>query len=205
MALCPAGCTTSLLPNPPEACTPTKRLTTPSRLIFFPCSVDLPDPITNENIAPFFEDGSIVASMPLSEMVFNAPNFEEIRMADCYPSERYVATRELTFQDKYAVTGDAGSPPAETAYFDYYFWNDKQQNKQRLRYMIAYCNGDVKVARDENGNYLTADLVVYLDYIRSASGGQSVEFKSGSVIFQGDPVALSNVPEFNLIDAGIDI
>lgn len=204
-SICPTSCTTDLVGNPPEVCTPVIRQKTLSRLVFFSCGIELPDPITNENIKPFFDDGSMVISSELAEIIPGAPTYEEIRVSDCRPAQRVVATREITFRDLVAITGNIGSPATETSFFDYAFWKDKVDNQNRLRYGWAYCNGDVVLARNEDGSFMTADLTMFLDYIRPANGGSSTEFKSGSIRFQGDPINLNNTPEFNLVDAEIVI
>lgn len=203
MAICPASCTTPLVSNPQSECKPVIRQRTLSRLVMFPCNITLPDPITDENILPFFEDGSIVVSSELSEIIPAAPTYEEIRVSDCRPAQREVATREITFRDLIAITGNIGSPAAESEYFDFYFWQDKVDSANRLYYGWAYCNGDVVLARNEDGSFMTADMTAYLDYIRPANGGSSTEFKNLSIRFQGDPLNLSNTPEFNLITAGV--
>lgn len=202
---CPTNCTTDIIGNPPEVCKPVIRNRTLSRLVMFPCNIVLPDPITNENIEPYFTDGSIVISSELAEIIPAAPTYEEIRVADCRPPERIVATREITFRDLIAVTGNAGSPPTETSYYDYAFWQDKIDSQGRLRYGWAYCNGDVVLAKNEDGTFMTADISAFLDYIRPAGGGASTEFKNITVRFQGDPLNLSNTPSFNLVEAGIII
>lgn len=205
MAICPSSCTTNLVSNPQEPCKPVIRQRSLSRLIMFGCNVELPDPITDENIKPFFDDGSMVFSSELAEIIPGAPTYEEIRVSDCRPAERKVATREITFRDLVALTGNAGSPATLTNFFDYYFWKDKVDSQGRLRYGWAYCDGDVVLAKNEDGSFMTADLTVFLDYIRPANGGTNTEFKSGSIRFQGDPLNLNNEPSFNMIDAGIVI
>lgn len=203
MALCPSNCTTTLIKNPQGACTPIIRDITPSRFVFWPCNVELPDPITSENILPFFEDGSMVVSSETAEIVFAAPTFEEIRVSQCRPALRRISTREVTFRDLIAVTGVTGSPAASTDFFDYAFWQDKVDAGNRLYYGIAFCNGDVRLARNQDGSFMTADMTAFLDYINPTNGGSSTEFKSLSIRFQGDPLALWNTPEFNLITAGV--
>lgn len=205
MAICPTSCTAPLVRNPEEPCKPVIRQRTPSRFIFFGCNTQFPEPITDENIAALFEDGDIVISSELAEFVFGAPTYEEIRVSDCRPALRQVATREVTFRDLTAVAGTTGSPAASTDYFDYAFWQDKVDSANRLGYGIVYCDGDVVLARNADGSFMTADMTVFLDYIRPANGGSSTEFKSGSIRFQGDPLALTNTPEFNIVDAGIVI
>lgn len=202
---CPTNCTTDLTSNPVEVCKPVIRSRTLIRLVMFGCNIVLPDPITDENIKPFFDDGSMVISSELAEIVLGAPTFEEIRVSDCRPPQRVVATREITFRDLIAITGNVGSPATETTYFDYYFWKDKVDSQNRLRYGWAYCNGDVVLAKNEDGTFMTADLSAFLDYINPANGGSKTEFKNITIRFQGDPLNLNNTPSFNLIDAAIVI
>lgn len=204
MGYCPSNCSDiTLVRNPQENCEVTTRRDTPSRLIFFECNTTLPDPITNENIKPLFDSGAIVASMELAQVTFGDPTYEEIIVSDCRPPERYVATRSMTFQDLNAVTYGVSSPSEDDPYFDYDFWDDKQRNQRRLNYGVAYCSGDVRLARAADGSLLTASITAILNYQRPTAGGASTEFKQVEIVFQGDPLALTNKPEFNLIEAGI--
>lgn len=206
MGLCPSTCgDTTLIGNPQGNCDTSFRQTTPSRLIFWECNVTLPDPITDENIAPLFANGTIVWSQPLADIVFADPTYETLTLDDCRPPLQYVATREMTFNDKTSVTTAASSPAEINIYADYDFWQDKLDNQARLNYGIVYCNGDVKLARASDGTLLTAAVTAVLNYQKPTNGGSSTEFKQISVTFQGDPLALTNKPEFNLVDAGINL
>lgn len=205
MAICPSNCTVSLVKNPQEPCKPVKRQRTLSRLVMFPCNVELPDPITNENIKAFFDDGSMVVSSELAEIVASAPTYEEIEISACRPKEKTVSARQITFRDLVALTGTAGSPAAETSYFDYAFWQDKIDSQGRLRFGWAYCNGDVVLAKNEDGTYMTASMAAFLDYIKPSNGGTNTEFKNITIDFQGDPLNLNNTPSFNLVTAEIVI
>lgn len=204
MALCPINCTTDLVGLPQESCKPIIRPKTISRFIFFPCNIELPETITPENIKPFFDDGDIVITRELAEITLAAPTYEEIRVSDCRPALRQVATREVTFRDFNAVTGSLTSPGTPDLYFDYDFWQDKVDSANRLRYGVVYCDGDVKIAKNEDGSYMTADMTAILEYITPANGGKT-EYKAISVIFQGDPLNLTVKPSFNIIDAEIVI
>lgn len=111
----------------------------------------------------------------------------------------------MTFNDKTSVTTSAASPSDINIYADYDFWQDKNDNQTRLNYGIVYCNGDVKIARDTDGTLLNASVSAILNYQKATNGGKSTEFKQVSIVFQGDPLALTNKPEFNLVDAGIEL
>lgn len=206
MALCPSQCgDTTLIGNPQGNCDTSIRQTTISRFIFFECNTVLPDPITDENIAPLFADGNIVWSQPLADIVVGDPTYETLVISDCIPPFQYVSTRAITFNDKTSVTTSANSPSEINVYADYDFWQDKLDNQSRLNYGVVYCNGDVKIARDTDGSLLTASITAVLNYQKPTGGGKNTEFKQVSITFQGDPLALTNKPEFNLVDAGIEL
>lgn len=199
MANCPIACQTDLIGNPEGDCVLTPRYKTPSRVSFFTCATDLPDPISDAAMLALYEDGSIVLSSELANIVFAEPQYEDVLLSDCQVPQRIVASREMTFEDRIAIT--SGSPA--NPYFDYSFWKDKLNNQTKLNYIIHYCDGDSVIARDASGNLLTASITVYLDRQKLTNSPKSVEFKRGSIVFQGDPLDLGNVPEFNLFTAGI--
>lgn len=205
MALCPASCQDITVIGNPVNCVPTLRLKTPSRVLFFNICDTLPDPITNGNIAPLFEDGTIVASSELANVVFNDPTYEDVVISDCTVPLQILVSRELTFEDRVAIDATETSPYF-TAYFNYDFWQDKKDKQTKLGYMIMYCDGDVKVARDEDGTLLTARVTSVVQYQKPSGGsGKSVEFIQVIILFNGDPINLTVKPEFNVYDAGIEI
>lgn len=204
MGVCPTNCgSDTLVSNPIANCDADLRLTTPARLFFFTCDTTLPSPITNANMLALFNSGDIVASMPLSNVVFGDVTYEDVQKDDCQPPTKVPVSRELTYEDKYGVA-DTNSP-STGEYLDYDFWQDKMDKQTRLNYMIAYCNGDVKIARLKGSDtLLSAAMTVQLNYQKpQTAGNASVEIKKASVVFQGDPLDLRNKPEFNYIDAGI--
>jgi hypothetical protein len=204
MSFCAANCPgVDLVKNPVSGCTDDIRNRTTSRIIFFDCSTDLPSPITCESISSLFEDGSIVASSELANIVWNDPDTEDVVVSDCQPAIKKVVGRTLTFEDRIAISTSVGSPPVTNRYFDYGFWKDKKSANLRLRYGIVDCNGDVTIARDADGNPLRATLQVFLAFQKaSTQGGPSVEFKKGSLYFAGDPLDLV-APDFNINDCDI--
>lgn len=203
---CPAACgDITLLSNSATGCAPTRREKTLSRIAFFLCSTTLPEPLEG-NIKPLFDSGDIVASMPLANIVLNDPNISEIMMDECSPMDRKTDTREITFEDRFAVTKTLTTSPVTTdAYWDYDFWQDKLNNQTALNYMLIYCDGDVVIPKNPNGSLMKATLFVYLSAQKpTTQGGSWIEFKRGSIIFQGDPWSLTTAkPAFNLNDEGI--
>ena len=203
---CPASCNSiTLLSNPAVGCVTSRREKTLSRIAFFPCSTTLPDPLAGA-IAALFASDTIVASMPLGNIVVNDPNISEVMQDECTPMARKIDTREITFEDRYAVAKQLPTSPATTnEYWDYSFWQNKNDIQTSLAYMLIYCDGDVIIPKTASGQYMTATILVYLSWQKpSTQGGSWVEFKKGSIIFQGDPFAMSGAtPAFNLIDEGI--
>lgn len=205
MAICQTGCEDITLIGNPVVCEFEPRITRPSRLLFFNICDTLPDPLTDVSAPPLFADGTIVASMPLANFVFNEPTYEDRLIDDCSVALPFLVSREATFQDRVAVDAISVSP-FTGAYFNYDFWQDKFEKQTQLGTMILYCNGDVKVARDENGTPLTSVMRLYLDYENPSNGGsRSIEFINGSLTWNGDPLALTNKPEFNTVEAGITV
>lgn len=204
---CPSTCgDITLISNPTSDCETSVRQTTPSRLFFWPCNANIPTTINTSNIAALFSDGTFVATSRLANVAWNDPTYEDVIVDDCNPAQQILVSREVTFEDRTAVTSDAASPAIEDEYHDYDFWQDKLDNQTKLYYGVIYCNGDVKLAKDTSGNYLTARLTAYLNYQRPGTGGGLMtEFKRVSVLFNGDPLALTNKPVANLDDAGVEL
>lgn len=207
MGICADNCIDdTLIAYPQASCAADIRLTTPSRIFFFMCSTTLPNPITNQNIAALFDSGEIVASMPLGNIEWGDVQYEDVILDDCQTPRRIPSSREATFEDRYGVA-DTNSP-STGLYLDYDFWINKVEKQQNLNYMVAYCNGDVKVARKQGSatQLLTASITVQLGYQRPQNAGNaSIEFKQIAMNFAGDPLDLRNKPEFNYIEAGITL
>lgn len=206
MAICPTNCTPpAILANPSGTCVISPRRTTPSRIFFYACQTTLPNPVTNANMLAMYQAGTLVPSVELTNMVFEAPNFENIQLSDCRPPLELISTRTITFEDRTGIIDNTASP-TYNLFADYDFWFNKISNNQQLNYMIAYCNGDVKIPVDANGFPLFATLSGYLDYIKAQqAGGASTETKKMKLVFQGDPLALNIKPAFNFINAGFNI
>lgn len=200
---CNDACGEESLIDNPQICELTPRLTTPSQLGFYLCNTSWPSPLTPEGIAALINSNEVVWSNPLANVTFNDPTTQDVQISDCLPSSRVVASRELTFQDRVAVSMNGGSPAEEEPFYDYDFWLDKVGKKLSMYYLIRYCNGDVKFANGTNGQPLSADLLVTLNYERATTNGSpSIEFKQGSAIFNGDPLDIRNKPLFNIADNG---
>lgn len=211
MGNCLSNCqSVSLLPIPTTGCTIDIRQKTLSRILFMPCTVALPNPITCANIAALFTAGMIVGTSELANIVVNDPTTEDVVYSECRPVRKQIMTREITFEDRIALTGVTTSPPQTsppgiTNYFDYDFWRDKMSARLQLRYMLVWCDNDVTIPVDANGNLLTADLEAFLSYQKpSTQGGAWIEFKKASITFVGDPLNFIK-PSFNLTNCGITV
>lgn len=200
MANCPINCVDELIANPEDNCILEVRRKTLSRISFFACSTDLPDPITDEAIAELYEQGQIVISSELANLAFGDPTYEDVPISDCRPNLQILTARELTFEDRVAIS--IGSPV--NGYFDYDFWQDKISKQANLNFILHYCDGDSVIARNEQGGLLTARITGYLNWqVPTTKGNTNIEFKRLSITFNGDPLGFYNKPEFNLYTAGI--
>lgn len=198
MAYCGIDCATTPLTPSPEQCILAPRFTGISRIHFYNCSTSLPDPLTAEALQDLYDDGEIVVTQPLGNITINDPEFQEFQIAACMASQRIVSGREITFQDRIAVTVIEGSPALPNQFYDMDFWADKVQRTLTMNYAIEYCDGNVTLALDANGNPLSADLQVWLnEEAPSTPGGKTIQFKAGSIKFNGDPLALTNIPAYN--------
>lgn len=201
MAQCPASCGTINLPENPEQCVLQVRYKIPSQIGFYACNTSLPDPLAAEAIEDLIASNSIVFTQPLANFTLNDPTFTDIVITDCAPADRIVTSREFTFQDRVALQLTQGSPGVLNEYADYDFWAAIEGQSLSLNYLIKYCDGDVVIAKDINGNPLSANLKVWLNHDTPAAG-KKIEFKSGSIIFNGDPLAMFNRPSFNVAADG---
>lgn len=202
MASC-ADCGEITLIDNPLQCINQPRLKTLSKIGFYPCNTTLPSPLTEEGLEALIADKTIVFSNPLANITPGDPTYQEIAVTDCAPAQRIVVGREITFQDRIGVSFPNGSPIVPINYWDYRFWQDKMEKQLSLNYLIQYCDGDVVIPLGQNGQPLSADMSVFLNWERaSTQGGPSVEFKSGSIRFGGDPMALTNPPAFNIAADG---
>lgn len=205
--LCPASCNdTTLIGLPTAACVPSLRRRTFSRFIFFNCGTTLPDPMPG-SIKPLFDDGSIVSS---SSLVFPNglpdPSFEDVVYDECSAPVPEATGRLIDFEDRIAISNTSGSPATTNAYYNYVFWKDKYDNRFNLSYGIVYCNGDVYIPKDSDGNPYQASLNAFISYQKpGTNGGGWIEFIKGTLNFPNDPFAITNnpVPDFNLTTEGI--
>lgn len=203
MAYCPADCGTDALVPGSIPCELTPRYTGIKRFHFFNCSTSLPDPLDATALEALYTADSIVMSSELANVTLNDPSFQEVALSTCRPALRVVSSREITFQDRIALTVAEGSPAVDNTFYDYDFWADKMPRGLTMNYMVEYCNGDVTIAKDAQGNYLSADLQVWLnEEAPSTQGGKVVQFKAGSAIFNGDPLNLFNPPAYNRAEDG---
>lgn len=199
---CFTSCTPSALVGLPDPnCTQTFRQTTPSRLAFYNCDIELPSGSIEANNAAMLalaESGDVVFSNPLFNVAFEDPNYEEIGIDDCRPALQVLQTRVMTFEDRYKMDISAISPYVANEFFDYDYWLDKLNNQANIRFLIGYCNGDFRKID------FVGSIRGFVNYINPATiGAVKTETKQFRVIFNGDPLDMNNKPFFNAIDAGI--
>lgn len=204
-AFCPASCEEEeLLANPPAPCLLPVRKNSLARWGFKLCSVSVPENISDAAFKALVDDGSIVFSSEIANFAPGDPSYQETIISDCKPFLRTINTREMVFDDRISVTFPNASPALINYYGDYAFWQDKIEHTFQMDVMAVYCTGDVIACRDINGNFLSVNITVFLNWERANTQGQpAIEFKRVSMVFNGDPFALYNTPFINLNDAGI--
>lgn len=207
MQNCSEACGEVQLIQLPEAdCKTSLRYNNPDRLVFKGCDVDLATPETNIDLYTLYQAGKIAISSPLANWGFGAPTVDEINYADCNPTFKLISGRQLTVEDRIKIAITDGSPAVTAPFRDYEFWASVRNQQFNLNFGIAYCNGDIRWARDEEGNWLTMSVLVYVDYQRpSGNGGKFVEFKNITIDANGDFLDLNVVPTSNWITAGIKL
>lgn len=199
MAFCPADCAdVTITPNVPE-CEPRERNKNISRLGFFTCDTDIPNPVTQESLEGFVTAGKLSFTSPLSGVDMQDPEYVDLDLQDCRPARSVVSGRTLTFMDKFGIDIPATTSPVADPipYYNQDFWNDKLSNEQTLRYIVVFCDGSFVIAKDENGTPIEASLKAYLkqENIGSAASKRFIQYIMGEARFQSDPLALYNKPE----------
>lgn len=202
MAFCPTDCADEeLTPNYPGGCEPKPRKTGIDRIGFFPCDVDLPNPLTCAGLQALVDANTLTFSSPLANIEIADPTIEELEIASCLPPMQMVTSRVINFQDRIKIEtlGNEVSPAVNpNLFYDYDFWKDKKAKSARMRYLFTMCDGSVRLAKDENGTLMEAALNVFLAYERQGTGGTAytLEIKKGSLVFKGDPLDFIK-PEFD--------
>lgn len=210
MASCPSSCgDIELLALPKENCTPSIRQKTLARLAFYGCDVDFPSPLTDAAFKALVDDGLIVFSSELGNVQWAEPTTEELAVSDCRPASTFITGREMTAEDRIAISRTTGTPPSTVTdeYFDYDFLQDKADKQLQMNYLLVFCDGDVVRPLDRKGNPLGASFFSYINYQKAQTqGGASTEFKYIRIRFQGDPLAYYTAkPIVNLGEAGIEL
>lgn len=178
-----------------------------ARVVFKKCDVDLPNPETNIAMKAMFDSNQITFSSLLANISFDDPSTDDFEVAECLPLVPYVNGRVFNAQDKIKRESTTISPAIKAKYEDYSFWQNKIDQMFNMNIGFEYCDGDVVWAKDANGDFLRASIFVWLNYEKITSGSTKryVEYKSIRITFNGDPLALYNVPTWNRIAAGIEL
>lgn len=188
MPICPANCVDQeLIPMPSGGCDIKVRKRTLFKLGFYSCSETLPTPLTCENLTTLVESNIVVFSNPLVNVEWAAPETEDLVLADCLPAKRNIISRSLNFQDRIAIDVLPTSGTGGNMYADIKFWGDKMNKSLSLGYVFLFCDGSIEVPN------LTASLDIYRNFERQGTGGNSymLEVKQGTIIFKGDPLAMT--------------
>lgn len=205
MGYCPSTCIPEeLLTNPTANCSENPRFKTLDRILFMNCDTadTLPDPITNDNILPFFDPTNplIVASSKLVLKV-DDPTTQNIKLTNCDPQRAITATRVINFEDRIAISVLAGSPAVTDDYYDWDQWKQRDQLQMNIYFGFSFCDGDCFFARDINSKLIRASLQAFISFDETIDTRHMV-FVKGKIEFQGDPLYFPKM-EFNAIEAGI--
>lgn len=178
-----------------------------TRLVFKPCDIDLPDQETNIGMKTLFDNGHLAFTSLLANVALEDPSTDDYDTADELPLDSTVTGRVFTAQDKIKRENSTLSPAVLAKYEDFVFWQNKIDQKYNMNVGMVYNTGDVVWARDAKGVFLRATILTWLNYEKITSGSTKrfVEYKSIRIVFEGDPLALYNVPTWNYITAGISL
>lgn len=203
-SICPANCQdTELLPQSTQ-CDLQPRLRGIERFGIFTCDSGLPDPLTCVGLEALVTDSKLSFTNPLAQIDAQDSNFAEIVLSDCLPSIEKVTNRIIAFRDaiKVDIPADSTTSPATAANpnYNWKWWADKRDIQLSVRYMIIYCNGDVVIPRDEDGNYLTASMRIDVKYenVGTAQAPMMMEYLAIQLNFRGNPIDVAYPPEENV-------
>lgn len=209
---CPADCAdVELAQNPDNNCDIQPRKRNIDRFMFFTCDTDLPSPFTCGALTTLVNNNKVVFTSPLANVEVQDPTYQELQLADCIPIAEVASGRVVNFQDRIAIDTPSGiaSPGAlPIPFYNYDFWQDKVSKQESLRYAAVYCDGSVEVAKDENGNYLSATVRAFKKQEKVGSGNDVyyIEYIVGQMSFRGgDPWNLSVKPELTPDNVVFDI
>ena len=170
---------------------------------FYKASTVLPDPLTEAALKelivptdPATTKPGLVFSNELANVTLADPQVTERKLSDSRPPAEFVESREITFQDRIAVTITEAS---KTVFKDYEFWKDKRDHSTLLNYVLVMSDGRIIVPRQKNSAAgMPATFSVFLNYEAKTQGG-AFEFKQGKIKFLGDPLDFVQ-PNINLND-----
>lgn len=198
----PTDCTDFDLQEKESNCTLEEREANVRSIGFYKASTVLPQPLTEAAIKELIVPAGVgvkpglVFSNELANVTFSDPQITERKLSDSRPPSEVIESRELTFQDRLAVTLNEAST---TIFKDYEFWKDKKDHSTVLNYVIAMSDGRLVVPRQKNSAAgMPATFSVFLNYEAKTQGG-AFEFKQGKIKFLGDPLDFVQ-PDINLND-----
>lgn len=198
----PTDCTDFDLQEKESNCTLEEREANVRSVGFYKASTVLPQPLTEAAIKELIiptgagAKPGLVFSNELANVTFSDPQVTERKLSDSRPPAEVIESREVTFQDRIAVTMNEAST---TIFKDYEFWKDKKDHSTVLNYVFAMSDGRLIVPRQNNSAAgMPATFSVFLNYEAKTQGG-AFEFKQGKIKFLGDPLDFVQ-PDINLND-----
>lgn len=198
---CPADCQEITLIDTDPGCIQELRERRIERVGYSTCDVDIPNPLTEEAVQEMITAGKLAISNKIAVPTWEDPNYQEIELNDCDAPLSKATSRVMTFQDRIRSDKPASLSPVEDPipFFNYDFWNDKRKYSASLIPWFFYCEGSVEIARDEQGNTVTADIRVFKNIAREGTGLDRVfyEYISVRMAFATDPINLGNKPELD--------
>lgn len=201
MGYCPADCVGDPLTDMPQDCNVQPRKRNVDKIGFFQCTTDIPSPLSCEAYQALIAGGDLVFSNSIASAEFGDPQFTAVQMSECLPAQQLTTGRQLTVDDKIAVTIPAEGETPAIPYFDYAWWKNKKQASATLRMGILYCDGTFEVMKDENGNPMPFTFTLYRVNNRDNAGSDTqapliIEIKRGIFNFAGDPLQF-DTPELD--------
>lgn len=199
MGFCPEDCADVTVNTIPSQCEPKERRRNLARIGFFPCTVSLPEPLTEMALQALVTAGKLAFTSPLANFDPQAPEYSDLDMGDCFPIQKRIAGRTIGFQDRFAIDKEATlSPVADPVpFFNYDFWQDKLDKQLLLRTLFVYCDGSVEIQKKRNGEYLEMSLTAYKmqENIGAGTSKYFIEYIVGELQYIQDPQALYIKPE----------
>lgn len=199
---CDSACQTGPILTKLALCEQTERSKCPAKLLLADCSFSFPTG-TPAAIATALDAavtaGLLTATPLLGQVAWGEPTTTTKKTIDCKPAKVITTGRELTARD-YAAINVNPTTQASQPYFDYDFYKNQVSNGKIAVRGYTTCDGEIRLFLDENGNFMSNTLNVYLADDTDVEN-QCIEYKNISLTFVGDPRKF-NAPYLDIQGAG---